>query len=99
MNDIELYKDFIRERKESYGSKRVKQEKSIRKKEFFRKKNRIEQLIKDAKEKGLNREETEKYIDKNLSSDLHIYGSFVFIVVEVIISWLIKRLLDRYFDG
>lgn len=99
MNDKQLYQDFVHERQQVYGSKRVKQEKQVRKKHFFSKKKKIESLIQEAKSQGMSRDEAIKYVDSNLSSGEHIYGSLTFLIIEAIISWLIKKLMDRYFES
>ena len=95
----QLYKEFVQERLIKYGAKRVKKEKTVRKRHFFRKKERIQSLIIEAKKLKKDRKETEAYVRHHINNDDdHIYGSFTIMIIEAIVSFLIKRLLNRYFS-
>jgi hypothetical protein len=98
MNDMDLYREYVRDRQKIYGAKRVKKEKRVRKQHFFSKKKRIQELTIQAKEMGLNRKQAEVHINLCLGEETHVYGSFVFIILQALISWLIRRILNNYFN-
>ena len=98
MNDAELYREYVRDRQQTYGAKRVRREKKVRKKHFFNKKRRIQELAVQAKEMGLNRKQAERHINLCLNEETHVYGSFVFVILQALITWLIKRMLNNYFN-
>jgi len=101
MNDMELYKEYIKDRKRAYGARRVKKEKKVRKKHFLSHKQKIQGLAIEAKEMGLTKWQAERHIEKGIYDNnqvIHIYGSFVFFIIQALIQWLIKRILNNYFD-
>jgi hypothetical protein len=98
MNDIDLYREYVRDRQKLYGAKRLKVEKRVRKRHFFTKKHRIEELVKQAKDQGLNKRQAERHVRLCLDEETHVYGSFVFLILQALISWLIRRILNNYFN-
>ena len=96
---MKLYREYVEDRKRIYGARRVKKERKVRKEHFLDKKKKIESLAIEAKEMGLTRWQAERHIEKGIhESEQHIYGSFVFFIIQAIITWLIKRMLNNYFN-
>ena len=97
---MELYREYVRDRKRVYGARRVKKEKGVRKRHFHEKKARIQALAIEAKEMGLTRWQAERHIEKGIleTDQIHIYGSFVIFIIQALITWLIRRMLDNYFN-
>lgn len=91
------YLEYLRDRKKEVNAETFKQEKSIRKAEFPRKRQRIKQLITEAKEKGLSKEEARVYVNKAIYDEPATFSPFYFIVIRAIISWLVKRFLDKHY--
>ena len=99
MKDVDLYREYVRNRKSTYGARRMRKEKRVRKQHFFSKKQRIEELVKQAKADGLTRRQSERQVRMSMeTADGHVYGGFVLLIIQALISWLIKRMIDNYFN-
>jgi len=96
-----LYDEFVSERVKAVGSVKSVKEAKVRKKEFRKNHTRVNELILQAKNEGVKKEDVEKYVLERLDDPKQVVGidPITIFLIRVIVEWLIKRLLWKFYDN